>query len=509
MLKSFQSQNFITFGILLIILIVPVAFINTTLAMIDVWNTNETFTHGYLIFPISIWLILKKRSQLQLMTAKPEPRLFTLLLPVLTLWIVARIVDVQVIQQISLITLIPVLIWLVYGRSVLLTILFPVLFLYFAVPLGQSLIPSLMQFTAYFTVSLVNLVGIPIYQDGLYFTLPSGNWSVVEECSGVRYLIASIALGTIYAYTSYNSYLKRSVFIIFAIIVPILANGLRAFGIVIIGHLSGMELATGVDHLVYGWVFFGIVVFFMFYIGSFWWDPIDSAASEQKVATAPDHISESKSKLIVLLVISICLVAFARVTAIYITKPVFKHTSQVSISLPDNFEAWQYDDALMYNWNPIFNNPDARLAKGYRFGDDVVQVDIGYFASQRENAEAISSMNRITDPYEGDWKITYANELQYQNLLVSEYDIRRGNEKLVIWSWYKIGSFETPNPVIAKFYQAYNKIILRREDASLISLATQLGEEKSASRKRLYDFWDKSKNEILQNLESIPKQNQN
>ena len=52
--------------------------------------------------------------------------------------------------------------------------------------------------------------------------------------------------------------------------VPVIANGLRAYMIVMIGHLSGMKLAVGVDHIIYGWLFFGLVMFLMFWIGNFW-----------------------------------------------------------------------------------------------------------------------------------------------------------------------------------------------------------------------------------------------
>jgi exosortase len=69
----------------------------------------------------------------------------------------------------------------------------------------------------------------------------------VEACSGVRYLISSVTLGCLYAYLTYQSTKKRLLFIAVSIVVPIIANGLRAYMIVMIGHLSGMELATGGD----------------------------------------------------------------------------------------------------------------------------------------------------------------------------------------------------------------------------------------------------------------------
>ncbi len=59
-------------------------------------------------------------------------------------------------------------------------------------------------------------------------------------------------------------------FIAAAILVPIVANWLRAYMIVMLGHLSNNRLAVGVDHIIYGWVFFGLVMLLLFWVGSFW-----------------------------------------------------------------------------------------------------------------------------------------------------------------------------------------------------------------------------------------------
>ena len=63
-----------------------------------------------------------------------------------------------------------------------------------------------------------------------------------------------------------------------SIVVPIVANWLRAYMIVMLGHLTNNRLAVGVDHIIYGWVFFGIVMVLMFWIGSRWRE--DSAADD-------------------------------------------------------------------------------------------------------------------------------------------------------------------------------------------------------------------------------------
>jgi exosortase len=124
-----------------------------------------------------------------------------------------------------------------------------------------------------FTVLALQATGIPVYREGNQFTIPSGNWSVVEACSGVRYLLASFMVGTLFGYLTYRSTRRRWIFAAISIAVPIFANWVRAYLIVLLGHLSGNKLAVGADHLIYGWVFFGVVVGLMYAVGTLWAEP--------------------------------------------------------------------------------------------------------------------------------------------------------------------------------------------------------------------------------------------
>ena len=492
------KKNFVLITLLLVITGIPLLFIDSTLSMIAVWESNETFTHGFLIFPITLWLIWQKRHFLSVITPVPEPRVFILLALILSVWFVSNVVDVQATQQLATIAIIISLVWLILGRQVLIYLSFPLLFLFFAVPLGQGLIPVMMEFTAHFTVSMVKLTGIPIYQDGLFFSLPTGDWSVVEECSGVRYLIASVALGTIYAYTSFTSPRKRMIFIIVAIVVPILANGLRAFGIVMIGHFSGMELATGADHLVYGWVFFGVVIFIMFYIGSFWWDPVE-VIPENTTSLTGNFINLKSFSYLSLM--GLGLIILTRLYAYHINSNVITVDAPEKLEFTENFDAWQYDPDRSLDWKPILNSTDITISKTYRFGDELVQLDIGYYHQQQHGIEAVSSNNKLTNPYDGDWRITSQVDYMQTHLYVSEIEIRKNESKLLIWQWYRIGDLQTPNPLIAKIFDAYNKIINGRTDASFITITTTQEGDISSSRLRLNNFLENSLPSINLGLE--------
>jgi len=493
--NTFKMTNLLTVYSVLIIL--PIIFLSTTLAMMSVWENNETFTHGYLIFPISIWLIWQKRDIIKQINPLIELKVLILIIPILFLWYLSYIVDVQITQQFALILLIQTTIWLLLGRDVAKQILFPLAFLFFAIPFGQSFIPPLMELTANFTVYMVKLTGIPIYQDGLSFTLPSGDWSVVEECSGVRYLIASVVLGTLFAYTSYSSRKKILLFILVSILVPIIANSLRAFGIVMIGHFSGMTLATGFDHIIYGWVFFGIVIFLLFFIGSYWADPLETF----KKPLAKRMSSLQSSHFNKILISEICIFVLFLLTVYKLPPNLSMHDKNVNIIMPDNFSSWQKNDDRALSWAPIIANADIFITKSYTFDQDLVQLNIGYFQYQKNGSEAISTMNHIASPLGGTWKKTTGTDIQKDDFYLTETVLKHRETKLLVWQWYQIGAYETPNPYIAKVFDAYNLMFNHRNDAAMITIATIINSNKEASREILSDFLKKSSRIINQKID--------
>ena len=257
----------LTLGVLLVLAAV---FWPTLYSMVEVWDRSETFTHGYLIFPISAWLIWRQRDELARMQPRPDLRGLILLAAAGAGWLLADAGSVNVVAQYAFIAMLIAAVWTLLGWTFVWAAFFPLMFLFFAVPVGEFLIQPLMGVTADFTVAMLQATGIPVYREGMFFSIPSGDWSVVEGCSGLRYLIASVTLGVLYAYLTYRSWKRRLLFSIAAIIVPVFANSGRAYMIVMIAHLSDMKLALGVDHYIYGWVFFGIVMLLLFWIGSFW-----------------------------------------------------------------------------------------------------------------------------------------------------------------------------------------------------------------------------------------------
>jgi exosortase/archaeosortase family protein len=96
--------------------------------------------------------------------------------------------------------------------------------------------------------------------NALRIEIPEGSFYVAEACAGLRFLIASVAFGVLFAVTMFRSPLRRVLFIAAACIIPVIANGFRGLGIVVLGHVLGSAQAAEADHILYGWLFFTIVL---------------------------------------------------------------------------------------------------------------------------------------------------------------------------------------------------------------------------------------------------------
>src|ERR1043166_3121506 len=211
-----------------VILVLLGCYAETALSTVAIWQRSETFAHGYLILPISGWLIWRRRELLLRMTPRPAFWPLWLLAAVGFGWLLGDLAGVLPVKQYGLVLMIGLAAWVVLGTRIVHALAFPLLFLLFAVPIGEFMLPTLMAHTADFTIFALQASGIPVYREGLFFTIPSGRWSVVEACSGLRYLIASATLGCLYAYLTYRSAARRAAFIAFSVVVPIVANWLRA-----------------------------------------------------------------------------------------------------------------------------------------------------------------------------------------------------------------------------------------------------------------------------------------
>jgi exosortase A len=234
---------------------------------VAVWDESTAYNHCYLILPISAYLIWERRRVLAARAPQPNGWVVIAMLPVGLVWLFAAHAQIMEGRQLAAMSLFELFVLAVLGFQVWRVSAFALLYMYFLVPSGAFLTGPMQDFAARFAVAGVELVGIPVYSNGLDIEVPGARFIVAEACAGLRFLIASVALGTLYGYTMYRSWKRRAAFIVVSIIVPIIANGMRVWGIVVLGYWLGDAQAATADHLIYGWVFFSMVSVILILLG--------------------------------------------------------------------------------------------------------------------------------------------------------------------------------------------------------------------------------------------------
>ncbi len=466
-------------GVVLVVALL-LLFRDTAQATVTIWLRSETFTHCILVPPIVLWLFWRSRARLAQAPVRPVPWLLVLWAGGCLLWLLGELASVNAATQLALVTLIVLVVPAVYGWAVARVLAFPLLFLYFAVPVGEFMVAPMMEWTADFTVAALQATGLPVYREGLQFVIPSGSWSVVEACSGVRYLIASFMVGTLFAYLNYNSLKRRLVFAAVSLAVPIVANWLRAYMIVMLGHLSGNELATGVDHLVYGWVFFGIVIGIMFVVGARWSEPeLPLPAPPTAISLAP---SLAAAPLWRVAAAALALAAGTQALMWQLDRP--RGTTPV-LALPAAADGWALaaPEGPALTWQPNYKTANVQQAQAYRRSSDgaLVTTWVGYYRDQNYQRKLITSTNGLVEgTTESRWAQAASGGSTAAGLPVRTA-VLRGSDvssvaapRLRVWQLYWVAGRFTTSDARAKVMLALNRLAGRGDDAAVLLLHTPL-----------------------------------
>ena len=461
----------------------------TALFISHTWVRSETYAHGFLVFPICAYLIWRKRHELVPLTPRPTLLAFPFLMLLAIVWFAGNLADVQVIQQATFVFMIPALALTILGTAVCRVLLFPLAYLVFAIPTGEELIPPLQDWTAWFTVKGLQLSGIPVYLEGRYLTIPTGTWEIAKACAGLRYIIPSLTLGTFFAAVTYKTWTRQALFILASALVPILANGLRAYFIILLAYLSDNQLAVGVDHFIYGWVFFGIIMFGMFTIGLRWREPSSPKSNEDlpstslpRQALSPQNLSAGTSSAhtrrhVLYAFTAVIILALGPLIANRLgqapTIPI--HVNQVSF---DTRPPWVATDENLQMWKPQLSAANAEIARTFQAAQQQVNLYVALYTQERQGGELINTthdvINRKFWQQMGEGKVSV--RLGRDAIQADSKILRSGFITQQIWHWYWIGGTFTSNPYYAKWLQLKARVGYGHPGAAFVAISTNYDE---------------------------------
>ena len=429
--------------------------------------TNTTFGHCLFIAPVIGWLVWIRRAEL----AKLAPVAWV---PGLVLvaaggfsWLIGDAAGVALARHLGLVLMLQGAVVTLLGPNVARGLLFPLCYALFLVPFGEGLEQPLQTVTVAITMPLLHLFGVPATVNGVLITAGTKYFEVAEACSGAKFVIAMIAYAVLVANLCYRSWPRRAAFMAMAIVVPILANGVRAFATIYAAVLTSVETATGFDHIVFGWVFFGLVMAVVLAIGWKWFDRApDAPAFDPAKLQGPVRwrLDLPVAALAVLAVVAVFPAWSSAIASRAQALPAHIDLPQVA--------GWQRAPlSTRAPWQPNYPGADHQLFGRYvDAGGNAVDLAIAVYGSQREGRELVGFGIGVVQE-DSPWvRIENLDDLNGGSVMRITAP---GPVERQVATWYRVGDVVTADEKIVKLETLKAKLLGGPQRAVAIHISAE------------------------------------
>jgi exosortase A len=479
-------------SISILLLLLFIIYHKTLLYLIGLWNDLEhgAYGHGYLILAISGYLILRNRQALSSLTPCPSYPALLAIFAVSLLWVLAVLVDVLVLQTVSLLLFILAIVWAILGNQLTGKLLFPILFIVFAIPIWFPLNPVLQDLSADVVFRFIRVLGIPAFLSDNEIVLPAGTLSITEACNGLRYLLPGLALGALYGYLNYTSFRVRLIILLILASATVLINIVRVFIVVYLGYATDMQHPFVGDHLALGWYLFAGMVVILLIVDVLlnrYYQPAEPVSTEDNNNNLIISCGKGKLQYISILVAGAVLLSTGPAAIYWINHQLPPKNTQAELELPSGSGGWKGPVDSDNNWMPKYRGAITRK-QAYQKSDKRIDLYIGYYLIQKQGKELIYYANRIGNKDIWHSRNPKGKLRQTSDRVVLEQLLERDDGvKRLVWYWYHVAGRYVVNPYYAKALQVLG-LITNNPQAYIIAIAVNSDEDITDARKVLGEF---------------------
>ena len=230
---------------------------------------------------------------------------------------------------------------------------------------------------------------------------------------------------------------------------------MRAAGLVLIAHMSDLELARGVDHLTYGYLFTALLLTALVALAAMLGTPrglADDAPPPGARASRGRVLGTAAAALL-----ATALPALAARPGMDACRSV-QRPAAPEIALP-----WTPFESPG-RWQPAAASPDAEIRQRYRSGADTADLYVAWYCAQREGAEAVSQAHQLGGVVLAQGR----DRLGDGAVPVRRLEIRVGEQPRLAYLWYRVAGRFAADPLAAKLLQAKAALLGGPDAAAII-----------------------------------------
>lgn len=300
--------------------------------------------------------------------------------------------------------------------------------------------------TARVAHALLQWIGIPVYLENHYLTIPSGRFDVEEACAGLRYLLAALSIGALYALLGTGNPRRRLLILLVFALTAVLLNWVRVVIVVLVGHLSQMTAPLVSDHRDFGWYLFAGSLFPVIWLVQRFLLVGEEGISAREHRETPSK--PGRSQIVMGLLLALLVVGGGRL-------PLAGGGQTVAVftTLPPGYVVLQ-DPAP--SWQPVFIGAERELrARPFRTDEDRICY-LALYRHERQGKELINDLNHFVGG-EG-WRILEQQRVEVKGEeglsgTVGRDLVEGEGRRWIMWHWYVVAGRVVANRYLAKLLQ--------------------------------------------------------
>lgn len=308
------------------------------------------------------------------------------------------------------------------GRS----LAFPIAYLYFALPVWALLTPALQAATVAASSAMLRALGLRVYIDGDFVTVPAGTFEIAGGCAGTSFFVVALATATTFAFVEGMRMREALRLCAVAAGMAIVLNWLRVATIIVVGNATAMRTSLVADHFALGWWMFaaGLVPLFVYARRL-----AARSGPPPRIGAAP-RVDASRAAAVSAAALAV--LALGPVLATFVADRV----GAVPVLHAPDVSGWRKDPSTG-RWRPEFPGAAATVEAAYRRGDANVDAFAAFYGHQGPLRKLIGYPSDVAG---GSWSMQASRDVDDRlRPFVRRGELSGpGGRRRAVWSWYEV-----------------------------------------------------------------------
>jgi len=457
----------------------------TVASLASIWRDMFDYHHGVVIALIAIVWLWRLGRELDACSVRPVRAALPLVAVALLIWAIAYRANSELMQQVLFPVIAILAVYAAMGPQVARRAAAPIAYLYFAIPLWEQLLPFLQSLTTTVAEAVLGLMGVPTQVEGHHVTIPSGHFSIVEGCSGKRYLMISLAFAALAGAIERLRWRRMLALLSIAAGLAMVTNWLRVVTIIYAGHVTEMQsYLVAHEHRSFGYALFIPLLLAIL------WTARRIARAEQPAA-APQVVAETAVRTrpadwaLVMALTALPVLVWARAAN--------QDAGAQLAAMPVVTGAWQGPLPPAVAWHPRFINPSQERRAAYSVDGQRIEIYMNLYATQSQGRELVFHRNSFAPPE----KFTVIRRLPARSATPPAVVVAdSAGTRWVITHIYEVGGWVTASEPAAQFYYGMHAIV-RPVPAGALAVAVRCEDDCNKTEEALDKFWRDHSGELV------------